>query len=136
MKKLVGNGALIVLIAVVLSACGSLETARVNQKRDLRLIEYGQTVRWGHLSDVYAFLAPAEQAVQTIPEHLDNIRVTQYEVLMPPVPEGEHKFTQTVKIEYLFEDQQVVRTLIDTQVWEFDTDARQWFRTNPPPLFK
>ena len=47
----------------------------------------------------------------------------------------ENKVSRKVRIEYVLRDRQVVKTLIDNQIWEYDSEIDQWFRVNPPPEF-
>jgi hypothetical protein len=94
-------------------------------------------VRWGQLEALPSYLKPELIADQAdIAKDPQNIRVTNYEVLRNPLPGEENQISQTVRIEYLFRDRQVVKTLIDQQLWEYFPEAKDWQRANPIPVFK
>ena len=104
---------------------------------NLRLKEYAHEVRWGQLEALSSYLKPdmvdEQKDVAVDPQ---NIRVTNYEVLRRVHPGEENQVSQTVRIEYLFRDRQVVKTLIDQQLWEYIPDSKDWQRANPIPVFK
>ena len=123
------------LLVLLLTACSTVDQAGKNQRLHLQLQSYDHAVRWGDPAEAYAFLQPDEVPV-AIPAGLDEIRVTGYEELTPPLRLEEDKVSRKVKIEYVHRDRQVVRTLIDDQVWAYDPQNEQWFRINPLPEYK
>lgn len=129
--------ALTLLSAVLLSGCETIGNAKKDQTMNLRLKEYAHEVRWGQLEALPSYLKPdmvdEQKDVAVDPQ---NIRVTNYEVLRRVHPGEENQVSQTVRIEYLFRDRQVVKTLIDLQLWEYIPDSKDWQRANPIPVFK
>ena len=125
---------LLLLLAATLYGCSTVEKASKNQKLHLQLQSYDHAVRWGELADAYTYMRP-EDMPTVIPEGLDNIRVTSYEEIGPVMNLDENKVRRKVRIEYVLRDRQVVKTLIDNQIWEYDSEIDQWFRVNPPPEF-
>ena len=125
---------LLVLLPLLLGACvaNNMKSSESKLRDTLRYFE--TTVRWGQLERMSAFLAPqlAEQAPQP---GLDNVRVTLYETLSGPSPVSDERWVQTVGIEYVLKDSQVVKRLTDNQVWELDAEEGAWFRANPLPRF-
>lgn len=103
---------------------------------DLRgtLYRYEAAVRWADLTKVYGFLKPGTEVA--IPPGLNNIRVTAYEAVSPPTPIDQHRWQQTVSIQYLHRDRQQVKTLVDHQVWVQDAETEHWYRDNPIPVFR
>lgn len=127
---------LILAAAVYLAGCRTIEESKESQNRDMRLELYAKTVRWGALENLYGFLTPEESAKAALPDNLNDIRVTGYQVRVPPMMLEKHKLSQTVVIEYLFHDTQVLKTMSDNQIWEYDPELESWFRANPVPEFK
>ncbi|WP_456379384.1 hypothetical protein [Thiolapillus sp.] len=130
---------LLAILAFMLltSGCATVEKASKNQKMHERLKAYAHEVRWGALEALPAYLRPAMVAQQKdIAKDPANIRVTEYEVVVPPSPAGENQIVQTARINYLFRDRQVVRTLVDQQSWEYEPETKQWFRINTIPAFE
>ena len=128
-------GALALLLMLVLSGCLSMEQAATKQKRHQQLQSYDHTVRWGDLNEIYQYMKPEDRPPHP-QEDLDRFRVTGYEVVMPAVELEEGRIERKVRIEYIERDRQVVRTLMDDQIWAYDQARGQWFRVNPPAVFK
>lgn len=104
---------------------------------NMHLKQYAHEVRWGELDALSSYLAPDLIDEQDpVAKDIANIRVTSYEVLTNPRPADEHQIVQTVKIEYLFRDRQVVYSLVDQQKWEFNPEDNSWIRINHIPVFK
>jgi len=121
-------------VVLLFAACSSMEQAGMNKKLQLQLQSYDHAVRWGDLEEMYAFVKPGDEPL-VVPGGLANVRVTAYEPLTTITEAQGRKVRRRVKIQYLHRDRQVVKTLIDEQLWEYDDKLEQWFRVNPPPEF-
>ncbi len=99
---------------------------------------FDDMVRWGNLENIYIFKKREAGEEVDVPPGLDNVRVTSYE--SSPVrridEEDPSRYTQTAVIDYVLVDQQVVRQLVDRQVWESDDDGETWFLVTPVPVFR
>lgn len=125
------------LSGLLLAGCETVGKARKDQSMNTRLKEYAHEVRWGTLEALPSYLSPDLMDTQEpVAKDPSNVRVTSYEVLRNPMPAGENQIVQTVKIEYLFRDRQVVRNLVDQQKWEFNPENNDWVRINHIPAFK
>lgn len=127
---------LVLTAAVYLVGCKTIEASKEKQNMEMRLELYAKTVRWGALENLYGFLTPEESAKAIFPDNLNDIRVTSYQVRIPPMMLDQHKLSQTAVIEYLFHDTQVIKTMSDNQVWEYNPEIKEWFRANAIPEFK
>jgi hypothetical protein len=65
-----------------------------------------------------------------------DLRVTGYDVVQRPTIQGDDSATQIVVIDYLFEDDQIVRRLTDRQVWRWDDPMGAWWLHTGLPRFK
>lgn len=129
---------LFLLLAFGLSACqveGIAERKKAVKLRDT-LNRYEVVVRWGALEKAYGFLVPELNEDVVIPAGLDNIRVTGYDLLGGPSKLSEDRVTQTVRIDYVLQDSQVVRSLADKQIWQWNDEIGDWQRANPVPELK
>lgn len=125
-------------VALLLTACqvpSITDRARDNKLRTT-LNSYESVIRWGTLEKAYGFLSPELSAKASIPAGLGNIRVTSYEHITGPRQLGEDRATQTVLIEYVEQDRQIVHRLTDQQVWQWVEDESTWQRVSPIPAFK
>jgi len=127
-------------LAVLLGACGTLDTVkdkRLGNELQVYLTRYESAVRWGNLAHAYGFLKPELADTTVIPQGLENIQISQYLVVSPPVLLNKTTATQTVAISYILADRQVERSLVDRQMWEReDEESTEWFRANPIPEFR
>lgn len=103
---------------------------------NLKLFE--DTVRWGSLDNMYLFVKRDEDNPVQVADGLENVRVTNYE--SSPVrkidEEDASRWTQTAVIDYVLTDRQIVRQLINRQVWESEDEGENWFLTTPVPQFR
>ncbi|HPE79915.1 MAG TPA: hypothetical protein PKZ35_07885 [Gammaproteobacteria bacterium] len=105
-------------------------------KLSLQTKTFEDVVRWGALEKMYLFLKqdPAQPPVQ-VQDGLDNVRVTGYESSQLGKI-SETRWAQTAVIDYVLTDRQVVRQLVDHQLWVSDDEGKTWYRENPVPLFR
>lgn len=122
-------------LPLLLPGCRSLRGNEMDPRLYDRLRLYEGVVRWGSLDQTYGFLEPELAAKVQIPDGLANIRVMAYDAISPPAPVTEDRWTQSIAIQYVLQDQQVVKTLVDHQTWEREPDGEVWYRTSPIPAF-
>ena len=96
---------------------------------------FEDVVRWRELDKMYVFLKPDPDQPTVVQPGLSNIRVTGYEAT-PLRQAGDFRWTTTAVIDYVLTDRQVVRQVIDQQVWESEDEGETWFRTSPVPQFR
>lgn len=127
---------LLSITLAVLALTGCLDRQRRDISLDATLRKYESTLRWGRLEDAYLFKRTPDAGQAEIPRGLGDVRVTGYEVLSPAVEVSEGRAVQAVRIQYLFRDRQVVKTLMDEQVWQYDKDADRWYLASPVVSFR
>ncbi len=121
-------------MALAFSGCGKVKKKKKENALEATLTAYGTALRWAYYDVAWGYIQPDKREVR--PERLDNIRVTGYDVVQPPLRTAEDKATQVVKIEYLFRDRQSIRTMTDRQEWRFDSKMDAWWLYSPFPDFK
>ena len=140
-----GPGMRILLICLLLAIAGCRSNPfgpdiPSHLAASIKLFE--DTVRWGNLENMYLFLPPDAKQETESPEGLDNVRVTGYETSQlrqldgDEVDDDEARWAQTAVIDYVLTDQQVVRQLIDNQIWVSEDGGKTWLRTTPVPQFR
>lgn len=124
-------------LAVALSGgCGAV-------KKDKRAVTlqnatngYQAALRWGYYDTAYGFVTPEiRDKAPTLPIK-DGLRLTGYDVIQAPVMTDEDNAVQTVAIEYLYQDQQVVKQLMDRQLWRWDEKKQNWWLMTGLPKFE
>jgi len=126
---------LILFLTILLTACLSNPPGEVPNSLAQQVRTFEDVVRWGALPKMYLFQKHDPDEVVTIPDNLDNVRVTNYEIASRLSEVAPLRWTQTAVIDYVLIDRQVVRQLADEQVWQSDDEGQSWYRTNPMPQF-
>jgi hypothetical protein len=122
-------------LSLALSGCATYEDAAIEQQLTFRVKQYEQTARWGKVRDLYGFLPPEQAQKAEPPESIDGIRVTRYDRTPVLHQDPTHAVVEAT-VEYVHQDRQIVRTLVDTQTWEYDPLLEKWYRSNPIPPFE
>lgn len=123
------------LLPFVLGACQTNPFAEIPERLVMQVRTFEDVVRWGDLQKMYLFQRPDEAGSIEIPTGLDNVRVTGYDAgQLKKV--SETRWTLSAVIDYVMTDRQVVRQLVDHQVWVSDDEGKTWYRENPPPQFR
>ena len=116
---------------LLLAGCAAQDEAH---NLDLTLLAYERTIRWGQLYDSHKFQKDPQPVSQQERERLKQIKITGYDLITREHTPG--KYVQVVDIKYYYEDQAVIRTITDTQEWEYVKDKRQWLLLTTLPTFK
>ncbi len=127
----------LVSILLLLLGCKSNPVTDLPDPLYAKVRTFEDVVRWGALEKMYLFLKydPEAPPVQ-IPPGLDNVRVTGYEEAGRMTEISPGRWAQTVVIDYVLTDRQVVRQVVDQQVWVSDDEGKSWYRENPVPEFR
>lgn len=133
MKALNTTSALILSAAFSLSGCGTIEREKKVKAMDLALTTYGEAIRWGYFDTAYGYLDPRKRT--GVPKYLENVRVTSYDVLQPPLMKGEKDMEQVVRIEYVHKDTQSLKSLSDRQLWSYNKESNDWWLQSGVPRF-
>jgi len=120
---------------LLLTACLSNRFGEVPDPLGYQVRAFENVVRWGALEKMWAFTKPDPERPLKIPEGLHNVRVTNYELANPLGMLKPMRWTQTAVIDYVLQDRQIVRQLIDRQFWVSDDEGKSWYRENPLPQF-
>ncbi|MCF6282809.1 MAG: hypothetical protein L3J28_11485 [Candidatus Polarisedimenticolaceae bacterium] len=127
----------VILATSLLSGCQTLGERKQSTTLEDTLRIYAGVIRWGTLSKAYSFRDPESMdTLDEIPTGLKNIRVTSYEVAQGPIMTDEKTAMQTVLIEYIHKDMQVIRNLQDKQMWRYNEETESWALVSKVPQFK
>lgn len=123
-------------LTLALAACVAAGTRQDELLITIR--SYEGAIRWGRIASAYEYLKPDPANPPEIPDGLERIKVTGYDQLTAVVPldEDKQRFRVTSAIRYVHIDRQVERSITDQQDWEWDAEAKRWWRANPIPAFR
>jgi hypothetical protein len=122
---------IIFLLGLFLSAlggCQSMSERKRDESLHATLALYAKVLRWQGIEEQGAMLANPSLAPR-----INDVKVTSYEVASPVVMRSENSATQTAVIEYLYQDSQIIKRIVDHQLWEYDSESQRWLRANAPP---
>jgi len=125
----------LLLPAVLLGACASLDKNERLTSLDNTLKNYDRAIRWVQFDAAWAFHKWDEGERQAPPASLKNVRVTEYKVVATHMAVDNLSYTQTVHIAYYLLDSPRERRLTDRQRWEYDADAKRWWLVSEMPQF-
>lgn len=126
---------LCLFMLIALNGC-----VQVKEERKHRLLEsatsgYRQAIRWGYHDAAVQFIDPEARPEDPL-TLFENIRVTSYETVRPPIVLDDDKAEQLVRIEYVQRDRQRMESLADRQQWRYDEQTSSWWLTSGLPAFK
>lgn len=127
---------LFLALVVLLAACQTNPYGEVPKQLALQVRTFEDVVRWGALQKMYLFEKHDPDKPVTLPEGLDNVRVTSYELAAQLTKIDEMRWGQTAVIDYVLTDRQVVRQVTDRQIWVSDDEGKTWYRVTPVPQFR
>ncbi len=125
------------MVVMLLPGCQVIETKEQQNTLDKALRTYETAIRWSYLRQAYSLKKPEQLKDIEIPQGLENIKVTQYEVLKPAIIDSAKNdiARQVVFISYVEQDRQQEKTLTDHQLWEYDKNAKRWYLISEMPAF-
>jgi len=116
-----------VLLMGLVMGCSTLKINDPMKAFDEANRAYRQAVSWSEYVVAATFLkkeAGVKVAEQI--EHLNQFKVTAYELRTLTVVEADVRVRQVVKISYFKNDDLVVKSMADDQLWEFDPQLGAW----------
>jgi hypothetical protein len=124
----------LLLLAVFLSGCASMDERKKTILLDRATRQYERAIRWGDYEDASAFRN--QRAGAPNPDSLKRFRVTSYETQSTVLNEDETEAQVVVQIKYYNEDRMQEVTLTDRQTWKYDSDQGVWYLDSPLPSFR
>jgi uncharacterized protein YceK len=121
-------------LALLVAGCGTIKKDKRTQGLEAAANAYGKAIRWGYYETAYGYVHPDRR--EPVPKAIENVQVTSYEVVQPPVLGDGAKAQQVVQIEYVLRDEQVVHKVSDRQDWRFDEETETWWLYSPVPAFR
>jgi hypothetical protein len=115
------------LLTGLIIGCSSLKIKDPMKAFDQTNRAYRQAVSWSEYDVAATFLKKEdEEKVAKQIEHLNQFKVTAYELRTLAVVEEDVRVRQVVKISYFKKDRLVVKSMADEQLWEYDPELGAW----------
>jgi hypothetical protein len=126
------------LSGLLLGGCGTIGNDSRNTSFQAATFGYESALRWGRFESAFGYLDPDLRKDKELPTSLKGLRVTGYEIIPAPLAanESEELATQSAKIDYYYDDRNVLKSLVDHQTWRYDGKLNNWWLTTGLPKFK
>ena len=125
------------LLTLLILGCASYQLSRQMEKFDLVSQNYANALKWSDFQAAYNYSKDA-QTGSNPPDFrkLQLARVTSYEVRQFTASDDNSQVRQIVEIKYYKVNYNVVQTIIDHQLWEYDPENNIWHLQSKLPDFK
>jgi hypothetical protein len=133
MLNLIRLAALLPVLAAI-TACGSMQEDRRAEALLAAANTYREAVRWGYWEAALELMHP-DARKDLDPEALKNVRVTGYEVVGPSQITPEGKSARLARIDYVLQDEQRLKQVLDRQDWRWDDTRKVWLLHSSLPAF-
>ncbi len=134
--KRVARGTIILMAALILGGCASWKQNRENLEE--RAQEYNRMIRWQETNGSAAYVVDAlRPAYLERASVFDTIKIIDYRIKQVELAPDRERATVTVEYQYHLKNATRIKTLTDTQLWEFYPEAKPsgWRITSLPPMF-
>lgn len=105
---------------------------------DSSIRSYQQMIRWQEPNGAAAFVEPEHRAeyLERVAA-LDKIKIVEYEIKRVELTDKDMKAQVTVEFKYHHLDSIVVKSVVDEQRWEYESEGKQvgWHLITLPPEF-
>ena len=125
------------LLTLLILGCASYRLSKQMDRFDLVAKGYANALKWSDFQAAYNFSKDA-QTGSNPPDFrkLQLTKVTSYQVRQFIVSEDSSQVRQIVEIGYYKANYNVVRTITDLQLWEYDPEDKIWYLQSKLPDFK
>lgn len=126
----------IVALAGLLQSCATDPTRGKVKALDEAIRGYAATIRWGDFEQAEAYVEPAYREAHPL-SSIDRARYTQVRVSgyneQKAVRVSDDELRQNVEIVLINENTQSVRSIVDRQIWRYDSKAQRWWLVSGLP---
>ena len=125
-------------LVLLIIGCASLEKEKESWKKfDETSRSYLLALRWGEYEAAYGFKR-LPNVNDKLPDFndLSDVRVTSYRVKQTIISEDELMVVQIVDFQYYRMRNVTVRSITDSQKWQYDKEKKQWYLLSDLPNFE
>jgi hypothetical protein len=128
---------LILLLGITIPCVAMASSASKAQKSlDPNLVSYQLAIRWSDFEAALSSLDPEieleEDYSEKVEAYYKDFQIVSYNVKSASWPQ-EMVYQQRVEIAVVTLDTQIVRKIIDKQIWRYDAVAKRWWLTTGLP---
>ncbi len=127
---------MVMATALILVGCASWKQNQQNLED--RVQEYHRMIRWQETNSSAAYVVEAlRSAFLERASVFDSVKIVDYKIKQVELSPEREKATVTVEYQYHMKNATRIKTMTDTEQWEFYPDAKPsgWRLTSLPPMF-
>ena len=127
----------ICLLALMVFGCASLRLSKQMERFDMMSRSYADAIEWSDFEAARFFIKDAQPENPPLDfRKLQLVKVTSYEVRQLVISEDKSQVRQIVEVKYYKLNDNVVKTIIDNQLWEYDPAGESWYLQSGLPDFQ
>ena len=124
------------IAAIILAGCATTEEDKRMETLSKTTYKYRNAIRWGLYETADNLREASGNKDRSDVERLKKIKVTAYKSVYRDVSEDGNEAKQVIEITYYHTDYMVERTIIDKQLWKYNSDMKNWYLQGGLPEFK
>ncbi len=125
------------LLLLLVPGCASVSDRLTMNKFSEASKAYGEAILWSHYEAANLYRKSGGAASKPPDfEKFKNIKVAMYDVKQIDLSEDKRHVSQVVEIKYYKQDNMIIKTVRDEQMWEYDPDENRWYLSSGLPQFK
>lgn len=127
---------ILILAAIILAGCATTEKDMRMETLTKTTDKYRSAIRWGLYETADNLREAGGDKDQSDIERLKKIKVTAYKSVHQDVSEDGTEAKHIIEIKYYHIDYMVEKTIIDKQLWKYNSDKKTWHLQGGLPEFK
>jgi hypothetical protein len=126
----------LILVAIILAGCATTEKDKRMEILSITTDNYRNAIRWGLYETANNLREAGSNNDRSSLEKLKKIKVTAYKSVHQDVSENGNEAKNIIEIKYYNVDYMVEKTIIDKQLWKYNSDKKTWHLQGGLPEFK
>ena len=126
----------LLIAAIILAGCATTEKDSRMETLSKTTDKYRNAIRWGLYETAENLREAGGDKDRSNLERLKKIKVTAYKSVHRDVSENGTVAKHIIEIKYYHIDYMVEKTIIDKQLWKYNSDKKTWHLQSRLPEFK
>ena len=126
----------LIIVAIILAGCATTEKDKRMEILSKTTDNYRNAIRWGLYETANNLREAGSNKDRSDLERLKKIKVTAYKSVHQDVSEDGNEAKDVIEIKYYNIDYMVEKTIIDKQLWKYNSDKKTWHLQGGLPEFK
>ena len=126
----------LLIATIILAGCATTEEDKRMETLSKTTDQYRIAIRWGLYETADNLREAGGNKDNSAVERLKKIKVTAYKSVYRDVSKDGTEAKHVIEIKYYHTDYMVEKTIIDKQLWKYNSDTKTWHLQGGLPEFK